>query len=512
MSITADAVHFMHHSGIIKVLDSSFQGQGDDCFNLHGNFIVVDSVNVGARTDGAVNTTGAAAGANTLTYIDETGPGWITAAPTWFVRDEVQFYSRITLQPILGAGGGRNVITAATKTTVSFRDPIPAGVKQFDMFLSMKRIASLDIRNSFFGNSNSRGMLVSATSTVLLNNTFANLPQTAIDFFEGGCGAVGGQADYTEGPFSSNVLIENNTFINCSTAEQHLGASNNGAVIEIAGCRPIGECGISGFTPFIPSRAMAVPVSPCTLSSTSSSSSIAVPPSSAANGGGGSSRCIRSGSNIADGAYYSVRVDIPAGSAVIHTLKYAVANGAEHGAALIGLYNSSGSGYAPHPTTLLGSVQPAGDADAASAAASDVGFRWLSGTLAPAVAVDTGTYFVVLWITDWSAWESVATPGNYSSMTFHSGGGTGGSSMPASLGKFQANWTRSGSQGVPVVAEWSPLGDWCSAGGALYGMPIFPFFFEASKLQVTYIIYIYIYPMVGVHIVSRLHQNNSSFF
>ena len=131
MSITADAVHFMHHGpGMIKIEGSSFQGQGDYCFNVHGNFIVIDSVD--SIGDAGGNTT------HSVSYIDETGPGWITAAPTWFVGDEVQFYSRTTLQPIPAQAGGtaatqHNAIVAATPTTVTFRDPIPSGVHRYDM-------------------------------------------------------------------------------------------------------------------------------------------------------------------------------------------------------------------------------------------------------------------------------------------------------------------------------------------------------------------------------------------
>jgi hypothetical protein len=156
---------------------------------VHGNFIIIQSLPTTSAniSNSFIN--------NVIEYVDETGPGWVTALPTWLIGDEVRFYSRITLQAI----GGMNVITSATASTVQFRDPLPAGVRRYDMFLSLRRVASVDIRRSFFGNSNSRGLLISAVDTVLLDNTFANLTQAAVDFFEGGCGAVGGQADYTEG-------------------------------------------------------------------------------------------------------------------------------------------------------------------------------------------------------------------------------------------------------------------------------------------------------------------------
>ena len=168
MSITADAVHFMHHAGHIELLRSSFQGGGDDGFNVHGNFIVLRSIT----------------GPKRVTYIDETGPGWITAAPTFFVGDEVTFYARLTLQSL-----GTNVIAEATPGEVVFARPLPASLKRFDMFISAKRVASLDMRRCFFGNSNARGAVVSAVNVSIVGNTFANLSHPGLIFIEGGTGA-----------------------------------------------------------------------------------------------------------------------------------------------------------------------------------------------------------------------------------------------------------------------------------------------------------------------------------
>lgn len=113
MSITADAVHFMHTSGKVVVADSSFGGQGDDGFNLHGNFIVL-----GRRIN-----------ATTSEYVDETGPGWITATPTFIVGDTVEFYSRKTLAPL-----GRGLVAEATGKVVRFEAPIPEGTYYFSLF------------------------------------------------------------------------------------------------------------------------------------------------------------------------------------------------------------------------------------------------------------------------------------------------------------------------------------------------------------------------------------------
>ena len=54
MSITADAVHFMHQRGSIQMTDSHFEAEGDDAFNVHGAFIVLRACHP-ARAAAVVN-------------------------------------------------------------------------------------------------------------------------------------------------------------------------------------------------------------------------------------------------------------------------------------------------------------------------------------------------------------------------------------------------------------------------------------------------------------------------
>ena len=59
MSTTADALHFMHHTGAITMDRITVDGAGDDCFNTHSNFIVLTNMSASRMSAG---------------YIDETGP------------------------------------------------------------------------------------------------------------------------------------------------------------------------------------------------------------------------------------------------------------------------------------------------------------------------------------------------------------------------------------------------------------------------------------------------------
>eukprot|EP00039_Didymoeca_costata_P028996 m.22807 g.22807 ORF g.22807 m.22807 type:complete len:817 (-) comp7442_c0_seq1:1203-3653(-) len=225
MSSTADGIHAMHHTGNLVLRNTLVSNTGDDCFNVHGNFIILSDISNDRMS---------------ATYIDETGPGWITGAPTYLVGDTVKFFSRLSLQQI----GLTNTLTGATggfgaNATVSFSQPIPEEVKRYDMFLSYSRISSLDVEQCTF-RPGGRGLVISAENVRIVNNSFEDLQHSNVLFLNGGCGAY---EDYTEGPFSTNIIIEQNTFTNNfgSIAEPTQGK----AVIELTGCRPMGECKVS---------------------------------------------------------------------------------------------------------------------------------------------------------------------------------------------------------------------------------------------------------------------------
>ena len=83
-------------------------------------------------------------------------------------------------------------------------------------------------------------MVVSATPVRIVNNTFLDLHAASILFLEGGCGAY---EDYTEGPFSANILISHNRFRSSSITMK--SPTQGAAVIQFGGCRPVGKCAAS---------------------------------------------------------------------------------------------------------------------------------------------------------------------------------------------------------------------------------------------------------------------------
>lgn len=228
MSTTADGVHFMHHRGSIVMRDSVVSGTGDDCFNVHGNFIIMSDILGPDR--------------RSARYIDETGPGWFPGLAQHLKGDRVAFFSRLTLQQI----GADNMLVEGTggfgaNASLIFRDPIPAGVLRYDMLISLDRVSSLDTEGCTF-NHGGRGMVISSVGVRIVNNSFHNgfgtRPTNSILFLEGGCGAY---EDYTEGPFSKNILIAGNSFTTDEKGDASAAVGAEGA-IQLAGCRPLGNC------------------------------------------------------------------------------------------------------------------------------------------------------------------------------------------------------------------------------------------------------------------------------
>ena len=399
MSITADGVHLMHHHGAIHVRHSSVQGQGDDGLNVHGNFIVLDGL----------------VGNGSVSYIDETGPGWLTAAPTFFGGDAVRFFSRRTLQALQG-GGSR--IVSATPSRITFDAAPPPGLRRFDMLLSARRVSSLSITDSFFGNSNARGAVISADGVLVRNSTFANLTLAAIAFFDGGCGAQPAApncpwcGDYTEGPFSANVTIVDNTFVACAS-EAAVGVANRG-VVQLAGCVPLGACGISG------GEARGFP-DPVPFSFT-------------------------------PGAVARAQPFEPGGAVNVEALRYYV-----------------GAADANHSTagTALGIFGRVGGANWTLLAGVDGGASWrrdgawLRAPLRRALPLPAnGTYLLAHWAPRGQTWRAAAvSPGYRLELDAPAG-------LPTTVSTGTA-WANCTDSGLPVMAEWSPVGGWCDCGGTL---------------------------------------------
>lgn len=405
MSITADATHFMHHSGTVSLLQSSMQGQGDDGFNLHGNFIVISGIH---------------ADRHGVTYVDESGAGWITAAPAHMVGDTVTFFNRHTLQVL-----GRGLIAAADNTTVRFQEALPATFRRYDMFLSRDRVASLRVEGCFFGNSNARGMIVSGTDVVIVNNSFVNLESAGLEFIEGGCGAKAG--DYTEGPFPTTVQIRDNLFRD-TAAVQHGTSINGHAQLQMCGCVPAGTCGLSGLYPTKPSpEALLVPV--------------------------GQSGHVRSTKFLL------------AGPARLTTFKYLVQAGRPHPkGARMALYTSSPDGV--YPASL---VSEAVFVNASLVAAANSDATWVSVPAPSQPDLQAGLYWLCHYYED-GEWATAETLGSGRLAKLPP---SAGQPFPKQMSQYRSLWHNDGVPLPTFAVGWVPLAQpttselWCDIGATL---------------------------------------------
>ena len=459
MSITADGTHWMHHAGPITLRNTSVQGQGDDGFNIHGNFIMVVK-----RLD-----------AHSVEYIDERGSGWIHAAPTKMIGDAIAFYSRRTLQRLsrnstrsTRTADDANSIVWANASVVRFANPLPPALKRFDMFLSLKRTASLVMEDCFFGNSNSRGVVLSAVNATIRRNRFANLSNDGVVIIEGGCGCKAG--DYTEGPFSKNVLIANNTFDRTSTVNNRKSSwnpenINNIAALQITGCVPIGVCGSSG------GELTSVPPIPSTLDP----------------GEGSTLRIVAftlpGGVRLTRLRYY-VHGRRNSGSRSRSRSKSKSLKGS-----VMAIYSSiydSGGGVmksCDHPTKRLGIASnftrdDDDDDDDDDAADSDSDGWWsapltteiegeseVEAETSGALTVTNGTYFLAFVYAAGETWLSAKAKG-VSRFWKEPLAQFTRDPLPSDLVDNYTLWTNSDS-GVAIAAAWSPVGDWCDVGGTL---------------------------------------------
>jgi DUF971 family protein len=238
-------------------------------------------------------------------------------------------------------------------------------------------------------------------------------------FNEGGTGAMAG--DYTEGPFSENVLIENNRFLQTATVNRGPGQVSNRAALEMMGCTPVGSCGFSGNSP-LPSSA----------------------PDPLVERRGGIIRTAEMGTFVGDTA------------ATLRTLKY-LGDSALEGVQM-GVYGSHGLGCpdtqagCPHPTNLIVSVD-------ASSFAPD-GHGWQQAHFNQTLVLSNGTFWLAHWYTTGQVWRTVHATGVTSWGTMAAPDG-----LLPQVSQFWDNWSAQAS--VPLAAEWVAEGDWCDVGGTL---------------------------------------------
>ena len=228
MSTTADASHFEQCSGHVVLDGVHFEGQGDDCINVHGVFHDVRGMSTGAPGPSqagarrAVTATlgGRPAGGNPPLYVG--GRYEFRNRSTW----AVEAHAVLTGYRVDGAGG-----------QVADFEFTPAGseaaVTKFALLAETTRQPTVHIRNTYFGNNRARGALLKTSNVLVENSVFDHNSGPCIQAFPDGC-------YWFESNGFANWTLRNITFRGCD-----YGAAAAAADVLVAACAP----GLAGGLP-----------------------------------------------------------------------------------------------------------------------------------------------------------------------------------------------------------------------------------------------------------------------
>jgi len=262
-------------------------------------------------------------------------------------------------------------------------------------------------------------MVLSAVDAMIEDTTFANLSSTALLILEGGCGGEAG--DYTEGPFSRNIVLRNNHFLNTATTSRRSQVLdiNSLASVQIGGCTPIGVCGMSGGMP--PTMASAREVAP-----------------------------------LEGGVLRIVGFTLPQ-PAVLSFLGFFSASIPPQGIQMAlyadtwldkGVVVSTG-----HPTKRLAVV------DSSAFKQDDSVAGWWRAR-AEGLILPNGSYYVAHYFPAGEQWHTVQASGVSQQWKEDWQGG-----LPLNLIQNCSVWSTAA--GLSIAAEWNAKDDWCDTGGTL---------------------------------------------
>ena len=193
LAASADMMHFSGCSGMINISDCRYEGAHDDPINIHGtNLRIMEKMD-----------------ANTLRLRFMHGQSYGFVA--FHEGDEVAFirakrmerYQRAKVQEVRRVSD-REVI-------VRLDNPVPADIELgLDCVENMTCTPEVEIRNSYFTRTCTRGLLITTPRKAIIeNNTFEKTGMSAI--------LIEGDAEgwFESGPVC-DILIRNNTFIDCA--------------------------------------------------------------------------------------------------------------------------------------------------------------------------------------------------------------------------------------------------------------------------------------------------------
>lgn len=193
LAASADMMHFSGCSGKVKVDSCYFAGAQDDPINVHGtNLRAIEKIDNKTLR---------------LRFMHGQSYGF----NAYFPGDTVAFVSASTMQRF-ERGHVESVKRISDKVLeVRFTQDIPAALElNHDCVENLTCTPEVEIRNNYFTRTSTRGTLVTTPRKIVIeNNTYYKTGMSAI--------LIEGDAEgwYESGPVC-NVLIKNNTFIDCA--------------------------------------------------------------------------------------------------------------------------------------------------------------------------------------------------------------------------------------------------------------------------------------------------------
>ena len=199
VTATADATHFVGCRGTVRLLDCLFEGQLDDPANIHGTYTEVLAVSdTRELVLGRMHT-------------QQKGVPYAGAG------DRLRLYSPDTMEPVAEAVVADAREIDGDSLTVTLTDTVPAGVAEGQVVENLSWTPDVEIRGCTARRNRARGFLISTPGSVLIEgNTLS----------PGGAGILipGESKFWFESGAVRNVMIRNNTFIECNLGNWGLAA------------------------------------------------------------------------------------------------------------------------------------------------------------------------------------------------------------------------------------------------------------------------------------------------
>lgn len=187
-STTTDATHFVSMTGLLRIENSVFEGEGDDATNIHNYYW-------SAARDGK--------GGNYLLTLPVTTHAAVLDYPD--VGDRLEVLRAKTLEPV-GAVTVKSVTPDIQKMRVKV-ELVGDVARDLDSyyFSDVTRLPTVEIVGNTFLSCRCRGTLIKSRNVLIEQNRFLNTDGTAVH--------VAAEASWREGVSSANVVIRDNLFI-----------------------------------------------------------------------------------------------------------------------------------------------------------------------------------------------------------------------------------------------------------------------------------------------------------